>query len=251
MAQKLKEWLETEVAAVSHKGTKWLSEMYFHRQEARPTPIDNQYFFTPADGVILGSYENIGADEQLIQVKGVNFTLKDLMQDETLEGKFLVVSIFMTFYSQHINYIPFTGNRVYEELPSLTTFNRPMLKVEQDLLNGLINPEFQEEYLRKNAREVSEIWSHKIDQEYFIVRVADYDVDTFTNIKQFDGLESMPYNQNDKIGSIIYGSQCVLVIPQYDGEGTCKFTLRPEAEVGNYVKCKIDPLVKVTYPNKI
>lgn len=248
MAQKLQDWLDNEVARLENKSLKYLGEMYFHRVESRPTPVDNRYMFTPADGVILGAHERINAKDSLIEVKGVNFSLQDLFQDETLEGDFLVVSIFMTFYSQHQNYIPFAGNRTYEELPPLTTFNKPMLSLEKALLKGVINPEFQEDYLRVNGREISEVFAPKIGQEYYMVRVGDYDVDCMVNWRQSDGEEAMAYNQNDRFGMITYGSQTILAVPLLEGEDNCKFKLRKEAQVGNYVKCKLDPLVEIIYP---
>lgn len=251
MAKSLQEWLDQDVAKVENRSTKWLSEYFFHRVEARPTPIDHKYFFTPADGVIMDVHESIEADKPFIEAKGTKLTLQDLMQDETVEGKFLIVSIFMTFYSQHENFIPFTGNRTYVELPPLSTYNKPMLAVEKDLLKGVINPEFQEEYLRKNGREISEIYSSKIGQEYFLIRLGDYDVDCMINYRQPDGEESCPYLQNDRFGKISYGSQSILAIPIYEEEeGFCQFKLRPEAKVGNYVKCKEDPIVEVIYPTK-
>jgi phosphatidylserine decarboxylase len=245
MAQTLQEWLDNEVVHVKSKTLDYLSSMYFHRVESRSTPIDSNLMFTPADGVILGAFENIKAHQSLIQVKGVNFSLRDLLDDEELKGNFLVVSIFMTFYSQHQNYMPFSGNRVFSEMPPLQTFNKPMLKVEQDLLKGVINPEFQEDYLRKNGREISIVNAPKIGQEYMMVRVADYDVDSFVNWRQKDGEASMPYVQNDRFGMITYGSQCILIVEQL--KNGCKFKLRPEAQVGNYVKCKKDPLVTIEY----
>ena len=59
------------------------------------TPIHNGYFFTPADGVITNINEKIDAKAPLVEVKGVKFSLADLMQDEYLEGDWLVITIFM------------------------------------------------------------------------------------------------------------------------------------------------------------
>lgn len=249
MAQELKKWIEEVVNPVKKKGMRFLSEQYFHRVESRSTYLDSSYMFSPADGTILGAFESINAKESLIQVKGVNFSLRDLMQDERLRGNYLVVSIFMSFYDQHQNFIPFSGNRVYEELPPLKTFNKPMIKIEKDLLEGIINPEFQETYLRENNREISTISSPKLGQDYYVVRVGDYDVDTFTNLKQPNGSISTFHNQNERFGSIVYGSQCILIVPQYKGPNYCKFKLRNEAKVGMHVQCKDDALVEIVYPS--
>ena len=252
--EKLEKWIENEVIPAKKKGMRYLSEQYFHRVESRPTFLDNSYMFSPADGTILGAYENIKAYESIIQVKGVNFSLKDLMQDEDFGGKrkeFLVVSIFMSFYDQHQNYIPYAGNRTYEELPSLRTFNKPMIQIEKDLLEGIINPEFQETYLRENNREISTINSPLLgpEFEYYLVRLGDYEVDTFINYHQPDGSQSAFFGQNDRFGMISYGSQCVLIIPQPKyKEDNVSFKLRKGVEVGMHVKCKEDALVQINYP---
>lgn len=245
VCQSLEDWLETEVSKVKNRSIKWLSESYFHRQESRARYINNNVFYTPADGVIMDAREKVNAKDNIIEVKGCNFTLRELFQDNTLEGDFLIVSVFMTFYSQHLNYIPYSGMRTYEELPSISSYNKPMLAVEKALLNGVVNPAFQEEYLRKNNREISEIYSPKLDQEYFIVRIGDYDVDTILNFKQKDGMSSTACTQNDAFGKIQYGSQSILVIPLY--EGGLKFKLRKEAKISNVVKCRRTPLVDICW----
>ena len=53
----LEDWIGGEVAKVKNRSIKWLSEYYFHRQESRPRYIDNNVFFTPADGVIMDARE--------------------------------------------------------------------------------------------------------------------------------------------------------------------------------------------------
>lgn len=250
MAKELKKWVEEDVQSHKKQGMRYLSEQFFHRVPSRPNYIDSRYMFSPADGTILGAFENIDADESLIQVKGVNFTLKDLMQDPDLKGKFLVVSIFMSFYDVHLNNIPFAGNRTYEELPPLSTFNKPMLQIEKNLLDGIINPEFQEDYLRKNSREISTIFAPKLGQEYYLVRVGDYDVDVMVNFKQPDGEESHAYLQNEYFGKIQYGSQTLLIVEQKEGEEYCKFKLTSESKVGMHVEQKLDKLVQVIYPGE-
>lgn len=245
VVETLDAWLTDEVSKVKNRSVRWLSETYFHRQEMRATYIDNSTFFTPADGVIMSAYEKVNAQDNLIEVKGCNFTLQELLQDEDLQGDFLVVSVFMTFYSQHLNHIPFSGMRTWSELPPLSTYNKPMLAVEKELLKGVINPAFQEEYLRKNGRKISTIFSPIINQEYKVVQIGDYDVDTIIEFHQNNGEKSQYFIQNSCFGKIQYGSQCVLAIPLYEG-GT-KFKLRPEAKVGNVVKCKRTPLATVCW----
>lgn len=244
MAQKLRDWIEHEQSVVAKKTVKELSQFYFHRVETRPKPINSAKFFTPADGVVTVSYERLDARSSVIDVKGVKLSLRDILQEPELKGKFLIVGVFMTFYSQHQNFIPYPGIRIYYELPSLTTLNIPMLKVEKDLLKGVVNPEFQEEFMRQNSREISIITAPKIGQEYYIVRIGDYDVDTMVNWTQSTG-QAKIYQQNDRFGMITYGSMCLLIIRQMIGG--VKFKLRSEAEIGMYVKCCYDPLIDIEF----
>lgn len=247
MAQTLQEWITNEVQPAQNKRMRYLNEQYFPRIESRPNFHDNSLFFSPADGVVIAAHESISAKKSIIDVKGVNYSVQDLFQDDTITGNFLVVSIFMTFYSQHQNYIPYSGARTWQILPPLSTYNKPMLKTEQALLNQVINPEFldTEEWMKYNEREVSEIYSPLLQQNYYLVRLGDYDVDTFLNYTQPDGEVRTNFLQGDRFGMITYGSCTLLVIPQFkDG---IKFTLRPAAKVGMYVKCREDALVTVNW----
>ena len=53
MAQKLEEWLDTEVEAMQKYSVGELSNTYFFRDPLRPNFIDYEHFYSPADGVIL------------------------------------------------------------------------------------------------------------------------------------------------------------------------------------------------------
>lgn len=248
VVETLEEWLENEVSQVKNRSVRWLSEMYFHRKEMRATFVDSSYFFTPADGVITNVNAKIDAHSPLVEVKGVEFSLADLFQDEDLQGDWLVITVFMTFYNDHHNYIPYAGNRTWEDLPPMQTYNLPMLAMEKSLMRGVVNPEFEGNYLKKNARRISTIYSPTLDLEYKVVQIADYDVDTIVDFQQMDGAKSMYFNQNTNFGKIQYGSSCVLAIPLL--EGGYKMKLRPEAQVGNVVKCKRTPLVQVLWDKK-
>lgn len=245
VCESLEHWVATEVAEAKKHSVRWLSELYFHRKEVRAGYIDNSYFFTPADGVITNVNEKIDAHTPLVEVKGVQFSLADLMQDEYLEGDWLVITVFMTFYSQHYNAIPYSGIRTWEDLPQLQTYNLPMLAMEKELMKGVVNPEFEGNYLKKNARRISTIYSPMIDTEYTVIQIADYDVDSFVETSQIDCEEPTFFKQNSVFGKITYGSSCILAIPLR--ENHLKIKLRPEAKVGNVVKICRTPLAKICW----
>lgn len=56
------------------------------KKEARPIILDDDVLISPADGKIL-AYENIDINK-VIQVKGIMFTLKDLLLDDNLAKKY-------------------------------------------------------------------------------------------------------------------------------------------------------------------
>ena len=70
MVENLEHWVNNEVAVAKTQSLRFLSEMYFHRKEIRAKPIDNGYFFTPADGIITNVNEKIDAKAPLVEVKG-------------------------------------------------------------------------------------------------------------------------------------------------------------------------------------
>ena len=98
MVENLEHWINNEVAVAKTQSMRFLSEMYFHRKEIRARPIDNGYFFTPADGVITSVNEKVDAHAPLVEVKGINYSLADLMQDEYLEGDWLCIEIRRAFF---------------------------------------------------------------------------------------------------------------------------------------------------------
>lgn len=245
VVETLENWLQNEVSKVKGRSIRWLSETYFHRREMRATYNDNSYFFTPADGIITNVNEKIEAHKPLVEVKGVQFSLIDLLQDDTIEGDWLVITVFMSFYNDHHIRMSYSGNRTWYDCPPLQTYNLPMLAMEKALMKGVVNPEFEGDYLKKNGRRVSTVYSPTIDLEWKFIEIADYDVDQILEFKQLNGEVSMPLRQNDTIGKIQYGSSAVLAIPLIEGKN--KIVLRPEARVGNVVKGKRTPLAKICW----
>lgn len=243
--QSLEEWLEKDISKVKKRGTRWLSEYFFPRNETRATKINNNVFYSPVDGVVMFAKDKVNATENIIEVKGCNYNLQDLFEDPDLQGDFLVVSIFLTFYNQHQTFAPYSGMRTYEELPSLSTYNKPMLAVEKDILNGVINPSAQEEYLKKNARQIDTYYNSRLQNEFYVCSIADLDVDCIVKLPSKRWFVSTPTLQGKRVSYITYGSQAFLVIPLYPGGINLK--VRKECKVSNVVKAKISPIVDVCW----
>ena len=108
MAQTLKEWLGGEVKQLQKLPVGDLSNTFFFRDPLRPNYIDHEHFYSPADGTIL--YQKVvQPNEAVVEIKGMNYTLKDVMGNDEYDKPSLVIGIFMSFYDVHINRIPYGG----------------------------------------------------------------------------------------------------------------------------------------------
>jgi phosphatidylserine decarboxylase len=236
MAKTLHDWLSSDVAEVRDKPLRWLSEHYFFRDPSRLNYSDPAYFFAPADGVILYVHQ-VGPAEEIVQIKGRAYSLRTALHDENFHHTCLVIGIFMTFYDVHINRVPYAGRLNYRELDTIGTFNYPMLDVEKDILEEIAPYTAGAGYLFNNQRVISRIFSFDLGLTYYVLQVADYDVDCITpfRIKQ-----NQFFAQNQRFSLIRYGSQVDLIIPI-----TPRWTLTPSLEAGMHVEAGLDPVVHV------
>jgi phosphatidylserine decarboxylase len=237
MAKKLREWLDTDVAEVRGKPMQWLSAQYFFRDPNRAVYSDASYFFPPADGIILYA-KNVHPSQPIIDIKGKPYSLHTALRDESYNRESLVIGIFMTFYDVHINRVPYAGHLCYRELDTIDTYNYPMIDVEKDLLDELIPYTKNAGYLFNNQRVINRIYSMDLKQNYYVLQVADYDVDSITPFKI---KQNQPFAQNQRFSQIRYGSQVDLIIPLSD-----YFDFEPLLETSMHVEAGVDPLVRIT-----
>ena len=189
MAKKLQDWLETDVQPYRGKSVSWLSQFHFFRDPIRATYSDLSHFFSPADGIILYQ-RTLHPDECLVEIKGRPYSLRDAVRDPAYDAESLVIGIFMTFYDVHTNRIPYPGSISYTELDPIDTYNHPMLDVEKSILEDLrISPDSLD-YLHHNQRVLNRIYSPNLGQEYYVLQIADYDVDCIVpyRLKQISAL---------------------------------------------------------------
>jgi len=218
---------------------RWLSERYFFRDPSRLNYSDPAYFFAPADGIILYARE-VGPAQELVQIKGRSYSLRTALRDESFDRTCLVIGIFMTFYDVHVNRVPYPGRLSYRELDTIDTFNYPMLDVEKDILEEIAPYTAGAGYLFNNQRVINRIVSIDLGLTYYVLQVADYDVDCITpfRIKQ-----NQFFAQNERFSMIRYGSQVDLIIPL-----SPRWTLTPLLEAGMHVEAGLDPVVQIA-PN--
>ena len=240
MAEKLEDWLNGEVAELSKLPVGELSNTFFFRDPLRPTYIDSEHFYSPADGTIL--YQKLvmpGAPccEGIIEIKGKNYTLQDVMGDKDYNKPSLVIGIFMSFYDVHINRIPYSGTIKYNRLEPIESTNKPMLAVEKDILNKVINPNNMD-YLKYNERVLNTVYNASLDYTYHIVQIADEDVNVIAPFKQQGDL----CTQNERFSLIRWGSQVDLVLP-IDSRFSFELLLKETM----HINAGLDKLIKINY----
>jgi len=236
MAKTLKRWVETEVHPFRDKSVSWISQFHFFRDPIRPTYSDLSYFFSPADGIVLYQ-EELEADEPIVKIKGKPYTLKHALRDESYSQRSLVIGIFMTFFDVHVNRVPYPGQLSYKELDPIDTFNHPMLDVEKSLLDDLRIPTESLGYLHHNQRMVNRIYSSELGGPYYVLQIADYDVDCVT---PFDLKQNQAAAQGERFSMIRYGSQVDLIVPI-----SRRFKFKLLQETGCHVEAGLDPLFKL------
>ena len=236
MAETLEDWLKGEVAELSKFPVGELSNTFFFRDPLRPTYIDNEHFYSPADGTIL--YQKmVLPSEQVLEIKGIDYTLQDVMGDKDYNKPSLVIGIFMSFYDVHINRIPYSGVIKYNRLEPIESTNKPMLAVEKDILNKVINPNNMD-YLKYNERVFNTIYNSSLNYTYHIVQIADEDINVIAPFKQQNDL----CIQNERFSLIRWGSQVDLVLP-LDKRFTFELLLKETM----HINAGIDKLIKINY----
>jgi phosphatidylserine decarboxylase len=208
MAENLESWVKKTLPILNKNKMDYLSNEYFFRDPPRPTYVDHEYFYSPADGIIL--YQKVvNPTEKIVEIKGINYTLQDVMGDSTYNKRSLVIGIFMTFADVHINRVPYGGILKYNRLDPIESTNLPMLALEKDILNKTINPDNMG-YMKNNERMINTIYSPSLDYTYHVIQIADEDVDV---ISHFTQEQNELYCQNDRFSLIRWGSQAEIVAP--------------------------------------
>ncbi|HYT69893.1 MAG TPA: phosphatidylserine decarboxylase [Gemmatimonadales bacterium] len=237
MAQSLEQWVVTEVSAVKEKPLRWLSEHYFFRDPSRPAFTDTTHFFAPADGILLYQ-QAVRPDEAIVDIKGKQYSLREAMRDPAYDRESLVIGIFMTFFDVHVNRIPFPGRLTYKQLDEIGTYNYPMLPVEHSLVRDLRLDLSEARYLHNNQRVLNRVYAPDLGQPYYILQIADYDVDS---ILPFQLKQNWPYAQNRRFSQVRYGSQVDLIVPLSD-----RFEFTPTVPTGMHVEAGVDALIRIT-----
>lgn len=241
MSLSIAEWVETEVNPIKQKYSKReMAEQFFFRNELRPHRIDESLFFSPADGIILNQ-KIVNSREQLMEVKGVKYTLRDAFQDPYFDGGnklYMIMDIFLTYYNVHYTKLPYTGIINYYPVDPIISNNKPMVFLENKLLQGIID--FSKcDFTFLNERVIVEVRCPMLyGYTYYLINIADSDINTIIIYPE----EGDILIQNSSLGQIRYGSQVSFVLPL-----SKHFDFKFCEEVGRVVKAGVDPLVKIIF----
>ena len=236
VSKSIEQWLEEDVDPYRERPVSWLSQYHFFRDPIRPAYSDLNYFFSPADGIIL--YQHVvDAEERLLEIKGKPYSVKDALRNGYRERS-LVIGIFMTFYDVHVNRIPYPGRLSFKQLDPARTYNHPMLDVEKCILDQLHVPGDALEYLHHNQRMVNRVYSSDLQQPYYILQIADYDVNCVT---PFELKQNTYFSQGTRFSMVRYGSQVDLIIPL-----SSRYEFATVQQTGHHIEAGLDPLVRVT-----
>jgi phosphatidylserine decarboxylase len=239
MAMHIDKYLKTKEAQkhLNMPVNKLVSEAFF-RDPLRKIHRNPSVMLSPADGVVLYTHKCMGPNDPIVEVKGKNFTVKELLNDPTYNSDSLVFGIFMTSISVHTNRIPTDGYLVEErDTPFIYTHNISMYALEYEFYNKLGYNKDNLNYLFCNERKVSTVIRNKEPEEYYLVQVADKDINQIVNWGDGSFLK-----QGDRFGQIRWGSQCDIIIPlDKNSKVDYEFLVNPL----DYVKAGLDKVISI------
>ena len=241
MAETLESW-SSKVQKYEDYGM-FRTNRFFH-DPIRAVARDDNLFYSPADGIVL--YQKIvNPTENILDIKGKTYSLKDLLEDPKVTAdKYLVIGIFMTVYDVHINRVPYSGILSYRTCDPILSANKPMEAEEKDILadkmKDLVGPDTG--YLRYNARVVNSIYVPGLDYRYWLVQIADDDVDV---IAPFDPDQNIWVQQGARFSTVRWGSHVELVLPLDD-----RFVLDTLCTDDVHVEAGLDALVRIEAHDK-
>jgi len=233
MSKSIKEWLNEDVSQLEECEPELMYSVLFFRNPNRPIYTDCDFMFSPADGIVIDQGV-VGPDEEIADVKGIQYTPQKLLDDDVFDKKSLVISIFMSQWDVHTNTMPTNGVIYYKKVSPLQTLNVPMLFEEKDIMKGHINYKNMG-YPTKNGRVINTIVNGAYT--YYLIQIADSDVNV---ISPFSTDQGTHYFQNERFGTVRYGSQVTLILPLAD----C-FEFEPLEKVERHVEAGIDKLVHI------
>jgi phosphatidylserine decarboxylase len=232
----LDEWLATDVEEFQKLSLKTAAHSAFFRDPPRPLRCNRDVFMASADGVIT-TQGRFTPDEDLFDVKGAQCSVNDLLgHQQSIDKPALVSATFMSFADVHVNRAASDCTMTRFPLPPLKTRQVPMLFVERNILNkGKVAGGM--EFMRDNQRVVNKCFCPYLKYWYFLVQIADQDVDCIVPFREG---RTVTLNQSQRFGMIRWGSMVVTILPL-----DSRYRFRPCCKVSDHVEAGVDAIVRV------
>jgi phosphatidylserine decarboxylase len=202
-------WRKEAMEKYGDVSLKVMSHEKFFRDPCRAQQIDSSKFFSPVDGTII-SQSRVAPAGDVIEAKGVDVTLSDLLKPWKIDQPCLVIGVFLSFYDVHIVRMPTSGILTNQHVDPIRTANLPMLYEEQSIVKKGVVSKIDLRYMATNARVLCRINNTPMQYEYYMVLLADSDVNA---ILPFDHRHHAPLSQNQRSHVVRWGSQCNLILP--------------------------------------
>lgn len=239
MAMPLKEWskqIKPIIDWANNNNEKMWFE-YFMRDPARSVHMDPNYFYSPADGTILYS-DVYKPAEKMVEIKGMHYTLQDIVGDNEFDETCLVIGIFMTYYDVHINRVPYGSTLIYKQLTPTLSYNRPMVFAESDLDSDNVTDLYKNmNYLKTNGRMLNTLNALDLNYKYYITQIADDQVNVITH---FSTKQAQWFDQCQRFSFVRWGSQVELILPLDD-----RYAFKCVQPKLTHVEGGIDKLVEI------
>ena len=122
----------------------------------------------------------------------------------------------MTFADVHINRVPYTSTLEYKLIDPIQSMNFSMDAQEEKIFGDKVSLKHRRIegvpnlYLNNNARMLNTFYIPKYDYKFYVVQIADFDVNT---ILPFNAKQKQMHMQGDRFSFIRWGSQCDLILP--------------------------------------
>ena len=248
----IKNWIDEDVnelkVVAARKGGAHEFNVNFHRVIPRAVFKDRDIFLSPASGISVYSEIVNSPKDELIQVKGKKFSINDLTMMQVPEGRYYVLSVFMSFYDQHSNYVPYDSiYKEYKDLDPIQTYNMSMLEVEEVILDTNLVKYDAMDYLFNNQRRLNIFEIPKMNNyRYYVTQIADSEVNqivSFHDVNRYLDQNNF-VRQGDPFGKIQKGSSCELILPLDNAPFEIEEILVP-SKTNLHIEAGIDQVIKI------
>lgn len=220
-------WDTVKTKYLSISDHEW-KEKYFLRNPKREIKYGDINFLSPADGTILYFKEDLGADDKILDVKGIkNIGVRDITQ-MPLDGRFTVIGLFLSFWDVHFQRMPTRGLIRGIRIPCATK-NHSMVDVENRLMNKEPTDLMDINYIFNNERAINIISANILMKRYsyILVQIADEEVNAIDLFYEPD----TELKQGQHFGLIKFGSQVDILLPH-----PLPYPIKKNYKVGDHVE---------------